>query len=230
MTCTSNLRRLNGRFFTLVFFLSLWPSQAVENKPVRHPVETSDPRLSKSIARHNSAEHPVETLKSLVQKLPPAPEGVSNLFFDDFFKSPVGRLGLEINPKLTELNGRKVRVLGFMVKQTRPTPWTLMLAPMPLICNEVEFGLADDLPASTLRVLLPKSHQPITPFTPGLLLLTGRIEVGDREEADGRHSLVRLQLDPLPSRTSVQTNVDKSDSAPAKEAAPKISALDLIPR
>jgi hypothetical protein len=37
------------------------------------------------------------------------------------------------------------------------------------------------------------------PHTPGLLLLTGRLELGSREEPDGRVSTVRLVLDARPA-------------------------------
>ena len=53
--------------------------------------------------------------------------------------------------RLLELAGQRVRILGYQVKQSRPTPWTLMLAPMPLVSNEVEFGLAEDLPPTVVR-------------------------------------------------------------------------------
>ena len=176
-------------------------------------------------AKSKARNHPSEALKAWGAQLPPAPEGVSDLHFDEFFKKPVGPLGLELNPRLRELEGKRVRLLGFMVKQSRPTPWTLMLSPMPCSSNEVEFGLAEDLPPNVVRVFLPRGPQPITPHTPGLLLLTGRLEVGDREEADGRHSLVRLYVD----REGIQTDRDviQTNSAPTPGAAPLSSAESI---
>jgi hypothetical protein len=137
---------------------------------------------------------------------------VTDLFFDEFFAMPVGPKGLEVSPRLQQLNGQRVRILGFMVKQTTPSPWTLLLAPVPASAHESHYGLAEDLPPTTVRVLLPRNHQPVTPYTPGLLLLTGRLEVGGRPEADGRHSVVRLHLDPktpeisVPAAAAARTN------------------------
>lgn len=173
------------------------------------------PALGATAAPPAPQPRPSELLRTKVAALPPAPEGVSDLCFDEFFKLPVGPKGLEITERLKSLHGQQVRILGFMVKQARATPWTLLLAPMPLISHEGEFGLAEDLPPTTVRVILPRTPAPVTPFTPGLLLLTGRLEVGDQEEADGRHSLVRLHLG-LPA----------SAQPPDQAAKPPISAPD----
>jgi hypothetical protein len=193
--------------------------------PLRRPPAAASATVPspKTLARN----HPSEALKAWTQQLPPAPEGVSDLRFDEFFKRPVGPLGLELNPRLRELDGKRVRILGYMVKQSRPTPWTLMLSPMPGVSNEVEFGLAEDLPPNVVRVFLPRGPQPIPPHTPGLLLLTGRLEVGSREEADGRHSLVRLYAE----RDGIQGDREASptNSAPKPSPAP-ISSAESIRR
>lgn len=171
------------------------PSEAAEPaKSARRPASptgTNAPIPAKLLAR----KHPTEALKAWIDQLPPPPEGVSDLRFDEFFQNPVGPRGLELTQRLSDLSGKRVRILGYQVKQSRPTPWTLMLAPMPLVSNEVEFGLAEDLPPNVVRVFVPRDHRPVVPHSRGLLLLTGRLEVGDREEPDGRHSLVRLHLD-----------------------------------
>jgi hypothetical protein len=85
---------------------------------------------------------------------------------------------------------------------------------MPLVSNEVEFGLAEDLPPSVVRVILPRGHQPLTPHSRGLFLLTGKLEVGSREEPDGRHSLVRLHLDRENLTSAVATPDIRADATP----------------
>jgi hypothetical protein len=130
-----------------------------------------------------------------LSKLPPLAEGVSELKFADLYKLPVGPRGLELTEKVRSLDGRRVRVLGFMVRQAKSAPGLLMLAPYELSTNEVEFGTSDDLPPSLIFVEVPKYEDLSVPFTPGPLLLTGTLEVGRREEADGRFSEVRLKLD-----------------------------------
>lgn len=134
-----------------------------------------------------------------IEKLPPAAEGVTDLRFSDFFRTPVGPRGLELTDKLRALDGRRVRVLGFMVRQTRPSPGVAILAPYAFATHEGEYGLCDDLPPALVFVDVPKFRDIAVPHTPGPLLLTGTLELGPKEQADGRVSLVRLRLDPEPA-------------------------------
>jgi len=127
--------------------------------------------------------------------LPPLPEGVTALQFGELFVKPVGPRGLVFTDKVKSLDGRRVRILGHMVRREGAPPGTLLLAPYPVQLHDSEYGLADDLPPSTLFVTVPDAEGEI-PFTAGLLLLTGRLELGSREEPDGRTSVVRLVLDP----------------------------------
>ena len=129
-------------------------------------------------------------------ELPPLPKGVSELKFSDFFVSPVGKRGLEVTDKLRQLDGQRVRMLGYMVHQEEPPPGRLLLAPMPAQIHEHDNGLADDLPASMVYVSVPTLPNDSVPFAPGLMLLTGTLSVGNRAEADGRVSIARLALDP----------------------------------
>jgi hypothetical protein len=123
---------------------------------------------------------------------------VQDLKFSEFFRSPAGPLGLEPTAKLLGLAGQRVRILGFMVRQTKPSPGVAILAPFALATNEFEYGLADDFPPNVVFVEVPRFADLAVPHTPGPLLLTGTLELGRREEADGRVSLVRLRLDPDP--------------------------------
>lgn len=128
--------------------------------------------------------------------LPPLPEGVAELKFNEIFQRPVGPLGLEYTERTRSLDGKKVRVLGFMVKQGIKMNGKLLFAPYPMITHESEYGLAEDLPPSTMVVDVPTNPDLAVPYTPGLLLLTGTLSLGPREEPDGRVSHVRLLLDP----------------------------------
>jgi hypothetical protein len=128
--------------------------------------------------------------------LPPLPPGVSELKFNEFFRSPIGPRGLEFTDQLRHLEGRRIRMLGYMVQQTKPVAGCFLFAPVPVSLNEHEYGHADDLPATTVHVITDESAPAQTPFTPGPLLLTGKLSLGNRAEADGRISTVRLFLDP----------------------------------
>lgn len=127
--------------------------------------------------------------------IPRAPEGVTDLKFSEFFKNPVGPGGLEISSKLESLNGKKVRILGFMVNDDMAMPGQMLLSPIPMTLHTGEYGLSDDLPAAIVFVHVNSRAPKVLPYTPGLLLLTGILSVGNQEEKSGRISTVRLSID-----------------------------------
>lgn len=129
-------------------------------------------------------------------ELPPAPEGVTDLQFSEIYQLPVGPAGLVFTEKVRALAGKKVRMLGYMVKQTQPMPWRLLLSPVPMTLHESHYGFAEDLPPQVVHAFTERTTTPILPHTPGMLLLTGRLELEAREEPDGRVSHVRLFVDP----------------------------------
>lgn len=136
---------------------------------------------------------------SSIDQLPAPAADVVELKFSDFFKLPVGPRGLELTDKIKGLEGKRVRILGFMVAQEKPANGLALLTPYAFNTHEEEYGLCDDLPAATLFVEVPKYHGAAVPHTPGILLLTGRLELGSKAEADGRVSVVRLVLDAQPA-------------------------------
>ncbi|MGC3959964.1 MAG: hypothetical protein QM813_19170 [Verrucomicrobiota bacterium] len=142
-----------------------------------------------------SGDGPLPLLSS-TNTLPPLLPGVTELKFSEFFRSPIGPRGLELTDKLRSLDGRRIRILGYMVQQARPTEHCFLFANRSIAVNEAEYGLCDDLPANTLRVITTADAPAATPFTPGLLLLTGTLSISNRVETDGRVSAVRLYLNP----------------------------------
>jgi hypothetical protein len=127
------------------------------------------------------------------QTLPP---GVTELNLKEFYKFPVGPLSLEPTQKLLSLKDKRVRVTGYMIREEEPTAGLFMLAPLPVSLAEKEDGPADDLPAATLYVHAPPADKNnIIAYRPGLWQLTGILELGNQEEANGRMSYTRLILD-----------------------------------
>jgi hypothetical protein len=148
--------------------------------------------------------------------LPPLPAGVTELRFADFYQPP-GRYGLEFTDKLRSLNGRKVRILGYMVRRTTPQFARFLLTPFPVQMHDTEYGLADDLPAATMGVELPRTHRTVVPHTPGPMLLTGTLRLEPVEHADGRVTHVNLVLDPPPNPRRVpQSQPAEAAGTPAK--------------
>jgi len=128
---------------------------------------------------------------------PAAIEKATDLSFNAFYKSSVGPLGLEPSAKLLSLNGKRVHIRGLMVLESAPVPGLLMLTPVPVNIPETEDGAAaDDLPGATVYVHLPsRDADKIPAYRPGLWDFTGILQLGAKEEANGRVSYLRLSLE-----------------------------------
>lgn len=164
-------------------------------------------------------------------------EEIPFLGFDEFFKMPVGRYGLEMTDKLKGLDGKKVRLRGYMVKEDRcraghahnpedeekeVVKGRFMLSPAPVMVSYACFGTSDDLFPQTVFVRVSElANRPI-PYTASPLELVGTLSVGPSEEPDDRISQVRLTLDPLPAEviakmsSAFQTADSHSDHAGCK--------------
>jgi hypothetical protein len=126
---------------------------------------------------------------------------VRDLLFRDLFESPIGPRGLVFSDKLRAADGHTVRITGYMVAQEDPVPGRFFLTPLPVSMSEHADGEADDLPPSTVVVVMPPAERErALPHTRGLLALTGTLRVGREEIPDGRVAWVRLELDPRPGR------------------------------
>lgn len=124
---------------------------------------------------------------------PPEATTPVDLPIEEIFRRPIGPRGLEYTEKAKGLVGRTVRVSGFMVRQTAPVPFSLLLTPLPMQMHEREYGLADDLPANTIHVSFSRGPFPVIPHTRHPIAVEGVLELGPIEEADGRLSHVRVR-------------------------------------
>jgi hypothetical protein len=127
------------------------------------------------------------------------------LRFSEFFAAPsIGARGLQLSDTLRAAAGQRVRITGYMVAQELPSPGRFFLTPRPITMSEHADGDADDLPPSTVVVLMPPAERDVTPRrTRGLLQLTGTLSVGREELDDGRVSWVRLSLEPRERMTAI---------------------------
>jgi hypothetical protein len=124
--------------------------------------------------------------------------GVADLKFREFFRMPIGPRGLEPSARLLDLAGQQVRLVGYMARQEADASLKgrLVLTPLPISMGDEDESFADDLPATAVYVHLSASHAgQVVPFMPGLMALSGRVELGSMAEPDGRRSMVRLVLD-----------------------------------
>ena len=125
------------------------------------------------------------------------PEAVTVLRFRDFYQSPIGPAGLQMSRQLLAAHGLRVRLTGYMVSQESPLSGHFFLTPLPLSMSTDADGEADDLPPAHVLVQMPASDAAVPVLTtPGLLQLTGRLQVGRFEMPDGRVVWVRLWLEP----------------------------------
>jgi hypothetical protein len=81
-------------------------------------------------------------------ELPPLPTGVAELKFSEFYRQPTGPRGLDFTDELRNLDGKRVRILGYMVKQEEPVAHCFLLTPVPVRLNEEEYGFCEDMPAT----------------------------------------------------------------------------------
>ena len=155
-----------------------------------------------------SAVHPIaaEAVLTVRGPLPPPPRGVSDLKFRDMFTLPVGPLGLVATPRLRMLDGKRVRLIGYMVQQETVTAGMFLLAPLPVILGDEDESLADDLPASVVLVRINGAAARPIPHRAGLIQLTGVLSTAQPNAAsiDGRAFGVSLAPDVTTKRALLQ--------------------------
>lgn len=122
-------------------------------------------------------------------------QAAPTLRFADFYQQPQGPQGPQMTAALRNADGTTIRLVGYMVQTENPTPGRFMLSPRPVQMSEHADGDADDLPLALATVHLdPEQKDWVVPYTRGLIALTGKLELGRKEEGDGRISWVRLHL------------------------------------
>ena len=117
-------------------------------------------QAEKPLATAAKQQPPDSDAKNTTPVLPRLPAGVTELKFSEFFVSPIGDRGLTLTDKLRSLDGKRVRILGYMAQQEQPVPGMFLFSAIPVRLNEEHYGLADDLPAATLFVSMPKESRP----------------------------------------------------------------------
>jgi hypothetical protein len=123
------------------------------------------------------------------------PADPPTLSFHEFF-DPSAR-DLQPSARLLSLEGKRVRLVGFMAHMVLPPRGAFYLAPRPIACDEAGGGTAD-LPPEAVLVLVRALAGESVPFSPRALEVTGVLALGPREEEDGRISMIRLTLDGPP--------------------------------
>lgn len=100
---------------------------------------------------------------------------------------------LVIAPEVLALQGRAVRVRGFMVQMEEAPRGCFYLATHPVEQDESGGGTGD-VPVDSVLVRVPELADQELPWRPGPVEVMGTLEVGREEEADGRVSSLRVIL------------------------------------
>jgi hypothetical protein len=132
-----------------------------------------------------------------VPKMIGAEEAVGYAAFDfgKVFKRPAGPKGLEYTAEARELDGKRVRLTGYMVRHWHDDASVFLFAEHPMVLNVAEYGLADDLPPDAVHVIQEVLPGRAPDWVRQQLVVYGRLELGPRQEQDGRVSQVRLHAE-----------------------------------
>lgn len=149
--------------------------------------------------------HEAPSKLAVRRELPTPSRGIVEFKFNEIFKMPIGPRGLEPSKKLKAVNGKQVRVVGFMVQQ-KSNMGSFLLSPLPIAVGAEDESLADDLPAGLIRVDLDESPSVMIPHIPGLLQITGTLHIKNQMDAkQDRISFVQLLPDQDTRRALLST-------------------------
>lgn len=119
-------------------------------------------------------------------------EPAATLRFDEILVFPIGPKGWELSEKTRRLDGQRVELTGYMVRELNPDHDIFLFASSPLTTYACESLAASDVPPNAIQVTLaPRPGLGIV-WRPLRLTVVGRLELGHREERDGRVSHLRL--------------------------------------
>ena len=106
----------------------------------------------------------------------------------------VGPGGLAPSGLARSLDGRRVRLVGYMAHLEAPAPGVFWLASRPVDCDEGGGGTAD-LPPDAIRVEVRSAAGAAVRWLPGPIEITGHFRVGPDADARGRVAHLHVVLD-----------------------------------
>jgi hypothetical protein len=130
-----------------------------------------------------------------VEELAAAERSVSRIvplsFRDILDPSPAE---LKLSSTMLGLDGKRVRIRGFMARMESPQDGAFYLCSRPVVCDESGAGTAD-LPPDTVRIIVPSPTGKQIPFIAGLLEVTGILRIGNQTDSDNVSSSLRIVTD-----------------------------------
>lgn len=122
-------------------------------------------------------------------------EGYTELKTADIYVLPAGPRGLEFTSRTKSLHGAKVRIEGHMVRHFHEDAAAFLFTDVPASHNQAEYMLADSLPTGLVHVILPVIPGRAPAWRRERITVFGTLDLGSRQEIDGRISHVRLVAD-----------------------------------
>src|SRR5262245_52633987 len=116
------------------------------------------------------------------------------LAFSEFFDPAPSRRGLKPSARLLSLEGKRVRMVGYMAQMEAPPKGGFFFCARAVVADEAGGGTAD-LPPDAVLVLVSTAAGKELELVRGPLEVTGVLELGSREDEDGRVSRIRIILD-----------------------------------
>lgn len=150
--------------------------------------------------RHQSLANAAgRTAQQTEVELSPVDRDLPTLEWADVFEPLVGDYGLTYSARVMSLNGRRVRIRGYMVREPVRHRGVFMLTRIPVQVQSDGYCFVEDLPPATVHVLMSgaDAERPAA-YVPGLLSVAGTLEIGTGETPDARNSRIRLRLDAPP--------------------------------
>ncbi|MGE3182732.1 MAG: hypothetical protein AB7N71_13960 [Phycisphaerae bacterium] len=132
--------------------------------------------------------------------------------FASLYEMPIGRRGLEYTAALRALEGKTVRMTGYLVAQCAPVAGQRLLSPIPVQLHEHEYNFAEDLPPTVVAVCWDSSDGRAVAHRPGPITVFGRLKLGTHEGPDGRVSAIRIVA-------ATPTTLSRSDTSVTPVAA-----------
>lgn len=185
---------MGNNYTSLISFAPLAILAVVAWRTMDQPAAATPPLVeTTAVAMNQASEEPSPRTPPLIDSSLRASYVAVNL--EEIYVKPAGPKGLELTAATQKLHGVKVRISGQMVRHLHDDPRMFLMHPTPLTLIMSEFGLADDLPPSALHVILPDRPGWAPVWTPRPLEVYGTLELGPRQELDGRISHFRLVAD-----------------------------------
>lgn len=123
---------------------------------------------------------------------PSQPQAPVRLEFREFLAPSTTEL--KPSDKLRSLQGKRVRIVGYMAEMEQMPEGYFYLCARPVLCDESGGGLGE-LPVDAVRVIVPAMKGKAIKFVAPPMVVTGVLELGGQSELEQDSWAVRVLVD-----------------------------------